>query len=260
MKKALSPLRAFALPALFVFISLAAGLDRAVSRAADAPAPPPVASPAPDAAPAPAPPAKPKVLTREAQAAMTPAQATERLEAGNGRFRANAMKPREWSAKVVATASGQFPFAAILSCMDSRAPVEIVFDQGIGDVFSVRIAGNIVNDDELGSLEYAVKVGAKLIVVLGHTKCGAVAGAVGGVKLGNLTGLLAKIGPAIAAAGCTGNDEACVTKVAKQNVRHSMSEIKRRSPFIAKSLDEGTVGLVGGMYDVATGKVTFFEK
>ena len=201
---------------------------------------------------------KPKVQTRESQAAMTPSEALARLKAGNARFVANATARRDWSAKVAATAAGQFPFAAVLACLDSRAPIEIVFDQGIGDVFGVRVAGNVVNDDELGSLEYAVKVGTKLIVVLGHTGCGAVKGALDDVKLGNLTGLLSKIRPAVAAAGCgTSKDEACVTKVAEQNVRQSMKEIHERSPVLAKYLDEGKVELVGGMYDVATGKVTF---
>lgn len=205
-------------------------------------------------------PAKPGVQTGESQAATTPAAALERLKAGNARFVSNATMRRDWSAQVVATASGQFPFAAILACMDSRAPIEIVFDQGIGDVFGVRVAGNVVNDDELGSLEYAVKVGAKLIVVLGHTNCGAVKGALDGAQLGNLTGLLTKIHPAVEVAGCgNSKDEACVTKVAEKNVLQSMKEIRGKSPYLAKYLDEGKVELVGGMYDVATGKVTFVE-
>jgi carbonic anhydrase len=203
---------------------------------------------------------KPKVQTRESQAATTPAEALARLTAGNARFVANATKRRDWSAKVAATAAGQFPFAAVLSCMDSRAPVEIVFDQGLGDVFSVRVAGNVVNEDELGSLEYAVKVGTKLIVVLGHTGCGAVKGAIDDVNLGNLTALLGKIKPAVAAASCSSSkDDVCVTKIAEQNVRQSMKEIRERSPVLAKYLDEGTVELVGGMYDVATGRVTFLR-
>src|SRR5579862_9336422 len=205
-------------------------------------------------------PAKPEIQTQQSQSAMTPAAALQRLKEGNGRFVANATKRRDWSAKVVATASGQYPFAAVLGCMDSRAPIEIVFDQGLGGVFSVRVAGNVVNDDELGSLEYAVKVGTKLIVVLGHTSCGAVKGAIDDVQFGNLTGLLAKIKPAVAAASCSSSkDEACVTKVAEQNVRQSMKAIRERSPFLAKNLDEGNVELVGGMYDVATGKVTFLK-
>ena len=205
-------------------------------------------------------PSQSRVQTRESQAAMTPPEALARLTAGNARFVANATKRRDWSVNVAATAAGQFPFAAVLGCMDSRAPVEIVFDQGIGDIFGVRVAGNVVNDDELGSLEYAVKVGTKLIVVLGHTSCGAVKGALDDVKLGNLTGVLAKIKPAVAAASCSSSkDEACVTKVAEENVRQSMKAIREKSQFIAKNVDEGKVDLVGGMYDVATGKVTFLK-
>ena len=136
--------------------------------------------------------------------------------AGNARFVANKSEPHDHTAKVIATATGQYPFAAVLACMDSRAPIEIVFDQGIGDVFGVRVAGNVVNDDELGSLEYAAKVGAKLIVVLGHTRCGAVKGALDGVQLGNLTGLLDKIHPAIDAAHCTdSHSDQCVDSVAE---------------------------------------------
>jgi carbonic anhydrase len=142
--------------------------------------------------------------------------------------------------------------------MDSRVPVEIIFDQGIGDVFGVRVAGNVVNEDELGSLEYAAKVGVKLIVVLGHTSCGAVKGALDDAKLGNLTGLLAKIRPAATAAHCAdSHDDACVTKVAEQNVRRSMQEIHDRSADLASCLDEGKIRLVGAMYDVGTGRVTF---
>ncbi len=192
---------------------------------------------------------------------MTPSVAVERLREGNRRFVSNTTKRRNWSAKVLATASGQFPFAVVLGCMDSRAPIEVVFDQGIGDVFGVRIAGNVLNDDELGSLEYAVKVGARIIVVLGHTRCGAVQGAIEGVKLGNLTSLLEKIHPAVAAAGCaSSNDEACVTKVAEINVRQVVKEIRQRSPYLRKHFDDGSVGLVGGLYDVASGKVTFMQQ
>jgi len=206
-------------------------------------------------------PVKPGVQTPERQAAMTPAAALDRLRAGNVRFVANATRQRDWSAKRVATASGQFPFAAVLACMDSRAPIEIVFDQGLGDVFGVRVAGNIANDDELGSLEYAAKVGSKLIVVLGHTRCGAVKGALDRVQLGNLTHLLEKINPAVLAAGCSNAmDEACVDAVAEQNVRQSMKEIRARSPYLAKLLGEGKLALRGGMYDVATGRVRFLDE
>jgi carbonic anhydrase len=198
--------------------------------------------------------------TAESQAAMTPKAALQRLQAGNARFVANKSEPHDSTAKIIATASGQYPFAAVLACMDSRAPIEIVFDQGIGDVFGVRVAGNVVNDDELGSLEYAAKVGVKLIVVLGHTRCGAVKGALDGVKLGNLSGLLDKIHPAIDAAHCTeSSSDTCVDSVAEQNVVHSMAEIRARSPYLAHYLDEGKIALEGGVYDVATGKVRWLK-
>ena len=202
-----------------------------------------------------------EVQTAASQAAMTPDQALTRLREGNARFVANQPKQRNWSAKVIATASGQYPFAAVLGCMDSRAPIEVVFDQGIGDVFGVRIAGNVVNEDELGSLEYAVSVvGVKLLVVLGHTSCGAVKGAIDDAKLGNLTQLLAKIRPAVTAAKCSDSkDAACVDKVAAENVRKSMREIKERSTDLAAAIDGGKVKIVGAMYDLATGKVTVLE-
>ena len=201
-----------------------------------------------------------EVQTSASQSAMTPDDALERLRTGNARFVANTPKVRDWSAHVVATSAGQYPFAAVLGCMDSRAPIEILFDQGIGNLFGVRVAGNVVNDDELGSLEYAVKVGVKLIVVLGHTSCGAVKGALDDAQLGKLTGLLAKIKPAVAAAHCTDSkDDACVTKVADENVRHAMQEIRAGSAYVAAALDAKKVKLVGAMYDVATGKVTFVE-
>jgi carbonic anhydrase len=202
-----------------------------------------------------------EVQTQASQAAMTPSEALARLRAGNARFVANASTRRDWPAEVAATASGQFPFAAVLGCMDSRAPIDVVFDQGMGDVFGVRVAGNVVNQDELGSLEYAVKVGAKAIVVLGHTECGAVKGAIDRAELGNLTGLLAKIRPAVDEAACSdAHDAACVTRVAERNVVHSMHEIRARSPYLAQALDAGKVVLAGALYDVATGKVTFLER
>jgi carbonic anhydrase len=202
----------------------------------------------------------PEVQTQESQAAMTPAAAMERLAEGNRRFVANTPRQRDWSAKVVATASGQYPFAAVLGCMDSRVPIEIAFDQGLGDVFGVRVAGNVVNEDGLGSLEYAVFVGAKLIVVLGHTSCGAVKGAIAGTELGNLTGLLAKIKPAVAATSCSNEkDDHCVAGVTEANVRVALREIREKSPYLRERIDAGSVGLVGAMYDVATGKVRFLE-
>src|SRR5215470_16034271 len=203
----------------------------------------------------------PAVQTSESQAALTPASASEKLKKGNARFFEieKNMRSRDWLAKVSATASGQYPFAVILACMDSRAPIEIIFDQGIGDMFGIRIAGNIVNENVLGSMEYATKVvGSKLIVVLGHTSCGAVKGSIDDAKLGNLTELLAKIRPAVTASGPgSAKDEAYVNKVAQANVAQAMKDIREKSPTIKAQLNAGTVGLVGAIYDVSTGKVTF---
>ena len=202
----------------------------------------------------------PVVQTKESQAAMTPAKALDKLKAGNTRFRTGSSIERNLPAKVKATAAGQYPFAVVLSCMDSRAPVEILFDQTIGSLFSIRVAGNVVNVDNLGSLEYAAKViGVKVVVVLGHTSCGAVKGAIDNVKLGNLTEMLAKIQPAVAASGPgTSKDHAYVDKVGEQNVRLAMKEIRAKSPVVKEMLDSGAVGLVGAMYDLETGAVTFF--
>jgi carbonic anhydrase len=201
----------------------------------------------------------PAVQTSESQAAITPASALEKLKKGNARFAEMNMKSRDWLAKVSATAGGQYPFAVILACMDSRAPIEIIFDQGIGDLFGIRIAGNIVNDDVLGSMEYATKVvGSKLVVVLGHTSCGAVKGSIDDAKLGNLTGLLAKIRPAVSASGPgSAKDDVYVNKVARANVSQAMKEIREKSPTIKAQLDAGTVSLVGAIYDVSTGNVMF---
>ncbi len=200
-----------------------------------------------------------QVQTKETQAAMTPSAALARLKEGNARFVAGRLKTRDWNAKVIATASGQYPFAAVLSCMDSRAPAEIVLDQGIGDMFSLRSAGDVVDTDVLGGLEYATGVvGVKLVVVLGHTECGAVKGAIDGVKLGNLTSLLAKIQSAVRDSGPgTSKDKAYVKKVTEQNVRDSIHEIRERSSILRGLIDSGKVGIAGAMYDVATGTVTF---
>jgi carbonic anhydrase len=200
------------------------------------------------------------VQTKESQAAMTPAKALDALKAGNERFRAGTPIQRNLLVKVRATAAGQYPFAVILGCMDSRVPAEAVFDQTIGTLFNIRVAGNVVNTDNLGSLEYATKViGVKTIVVLGHTSCGAIKGAIDNVKLGNLTELLAKIQPAVAASGPgTSKDAAYVDKVAEKNVRDAMKEIRAKSPVVKEMLDSGAVGMVGAMYDIATGAVTFY--
>jgi carbonic anhydrase len=212
-------------------------------------------------APAAQAPPTPSVQTKASQAEMTPAKALERLKEGNARFAEGRGLPRNLPAKVAATAADQFPFAAVVSCMDSRAPIEIVFDQAIGDVFSLRVAGNVVDPNFLGSLEYAVKVvGVRLLVVLGHSSCGAVKGAIDGVKMGNLTGLLAEIQPAIDGAGPkkSSKDAAYVSRVAELNVRVAMKEIREKSPILEEAIRTGAVGLVGGMYDLEKGRVTFY--
>jgi carbonic anhydrase len=204
--------------------------------------------------------------TKESQAAMTPEQALTELREGNARFVAGTPRVRNFPAEVRATASGQYPFAVILSCLDSRQPIEIVFDQGIGDVFSARVAGNVLNRDILGSMEFACKVsGAKLIAVIGHSNCGAIKGAVDDVELGNLTGLLAKIKPAMDAVPDDGQprnskNHEFVDKVAEANVELVIKEIRERSPILREMLDRGEIGVVGGMYDLSTGKVRFFDQ
>jgi carbonic anhydrase len=164
-------------------------------------------------------------------------------------------------AKVRATSVGQYPFAAVLSCMDSRAPIELVFDLTVGDAFSLRVAGNVVNTDNLGSLEYATKVvGSKVILVLGHTHCGAVKGAIDKVALGNLTDLLAKITPAVTAAGSgSSKDDAYVDRVAEQNVRIAMKALGDKSAVLRELIDSKAVRVVGALYDIETGKVRFLE-
>jgi carbonic anhydrase len=205
-------------------------------------------------------------LTKESQAAMTPQQALDQLRAGNARFVAGHPLVRNQPADVKATASGQYPFAVVLSCLDSRQPIEIVLDQGIGDIFSARIAGNVLNDDILGSMEFACKVsGAKLIAVIGHSNCGAIRGAVDGAELGNLTGLLAKIKPAIEHVPADGQPRNSknlqfVDKVSEMNVQLVLQQIRERSPILREMIDNGQIGLVGGMYDLSTGEVHFYDK
>jgi len=193
---------------------------------------------------------------------MTPAQALARLKEGNARFVSGKPVKRDLPAERAATAAGQYPFAVVLSCLDSRTSSEMVFDQGIGDIFNARVAGNVLNDDILGSMEFACKAaGAKLIAVVGHTKCGAVKGACAGVELGNLTGLLAKIKPVESALPPVGDkgDPRHVDAVAGENVKLVMAQIKQRSPILAEMIREGKVSLVGGMYDLESGEVNFFE-
>jgi carbonic anhydrase len=206
------------------------------------------------------------VQTKSSQSAMTPQSALAELQAGNARFVAGQPLHRDFPAQVKATAAGQYPFAVVLSCLDSRQPIEIVLDQGIGDIFSARVAGNVLNDDILGSMEFACKVsGAKLIAVIGHSNCGAIKGAIDDVELGNLTGLLTKIKPAMDAVPAdvqprTSKNYSYVDQVSEANVRLVMQEIRERSPILREMLDKGEIGLVGGMYDLSTGKVQFFDK
>ncbi len=202
--------------------------------------------------------------TQAAQVALTPADALARLKAGNERFVAGHLIARDLAAQRQATAGGQYPFAVALSCIDSRTATELVFDQGIGAVFNARVAGNVLNDDILGSLEFACQAaGAKLIAVIGHSKCGAVKGACSGVELGHLTGLLGKIQPAVSAVPAVGDgDKAAprrVDAVAKENVRLTLKHIRERSTILAELIREGKIGLVGGFHDLDSGRVTFFE-
>ena len=207
-----------------------------------------------------------KTQTKESQASVTPAAALQFLKDGNVRFQNNLKAKRDLLEQVNETGGGQFPFAVILSCIDSRVSAELVFDQGVGDIFSVRIAGNFANEDILGSMEFACKVaGSKLILVLGHTACGAVKGVCDDVQMGNLTSVITKLKPALDATDMKTDDRnssnaAFVDKVAETNVRLTMEAIVQRSPILKEMLDEESIGLVGGMYDVHSGKVTFYEQ
>lgn len=201
-----------------------------------------------------------RTLTKDAQAELTPAKSLEILKAGNARFQANLKANRNLLEQVNTTSTGQFPFAAILSCIDSRTSAELIFDQGLGDVFSIRIAGNVLNDDILGSMEFACKVaGSKLLVVLGHSACGAVKGACERVELGHLTGLLKKIQPAVLEVekGERPPAEKLVDVVAEKNVELVAKEIRSKSPLLDQMIKGGQLGIVGGMYSVQTGEVVF---
>ena len=208
-----------------------------------------------------------KTLTAEQQARITPDQAVQLLRDGNKRFVENTKINRNLMEQVNQTSEGQYPFATILSCIDSRVSAELVFDQGIGDIFSIRIAGNIVNKDILGSMEFASKVaGTKAIVVLGHTNCGAVKGACDGVELGNLTHLLDKITPAMDLIGDpkekslrNSKNIDFVDAVANANVDRTVDMIRKNSPILAEMEQSGLIKLVSGMYDIQTGVVTFHE-
>ena len=206
-----------------------------------------------------------RTLTKEMQESLTPEKSLQLLKDGNARFVNNLKVNRNLLQQVNDTSDGQHPFAFILSCIDSRTSAELIFDQGLGDVFSCRIAGNILNEDILGSMEFACKVaGSKIVVVLGHSKCGAIKGACDDVKLGNLSALLSKVKPAIEAEHTTkGNRNAknaeFVEHVADLNVRLTLKQISRESPVIAEMVEKGEIAIIGGMYDVETGVVDFYD-
>ena len=207
-----------------------------------------------------------KAHTRETQATMTPQKSLQYLKEGNQRFQNNLKANRNLLEQVNDTSDGQFPFATILSCIDSRVSAELVFDQGLGDIFSVRIAGNFVNEDILGSMEFACKLaGTKLIVVLGHTSCGAVKGACDHARMGNLTTLINKIEPAVEAvtlpedeASRTSGNINFVNTVAAKNVEMTLSDIRNKSAILNEMEANGELIIVGGMYDISNGKVTFY--
>ncbi len=195
---------------------------------------------------------------------MTPQSALNILKEGNKRFIENHMEEHDLAKEVKLTSVDQHPYALILNCIDSRVPVELIFDLGIGDVFNTRIAGNIINDDIIGSMEFAcTHGGSKMIVVLGHTSCGAIQAACDKTKLGKFTSLLKKIEPAIYSIPNSDNDDRSsknnefVDLVAKQNVKFSVENIKQQSPLIRKMIDDGEIGLVGAMYNISNGKVKF---
>lgn len=206
-----------------------------------------------------------KTLTKEMQAAITPKKALELLKDGNQRFINNLKINRNLLQQANETSDGQHPFAVILSCIDSRTSAELIFDQGLGDIFSVRIAGNIINEDILGSMEFACKVaGSKIIVVLGHTKCGAVKGACDHVEMGNLTALLTKIRPAVEDETSTkenrnSSNNDFVEKVTNLNVQRTVNSIIQRSPILKEMIEKNEIQIVGGVHDITSGEVTFFE-
>jgi carbonic anhydrase len=201
-------------------------------------------------------------LTKEQRDSMTPLQVIDELKKGNERFRTRKMAPRDYLAEKRSSAAGQYPAAVILGCVDSRVPAEIIFDAGIGDTFNGRVAGNVVNDDLLGSMEFACAAsGSKLVLVLGHTACGAIKGAIDDVVLGNLTGLLARIKPAIPVTKFEGEksskNPAYVDAVARTNVKLAIENIRLRSPVLVDLEKKGTIQIAGAMYNLANGVVEF---
>lgn len=206
-----------------------------------------------------------KTVGQKDQQEMTPQHALDALVEGNERFINNLKKNRNLLQQANESAAGQFPIAVTLSCIDSRTSAELIFDKGLGDIFSVRIAGNIINEDILGSMEFGCKVaGSKLIVVLGHTKCGAIKGACDHVEMGNLTALLSKIQPAVydektELTNRSSQNADFVEKVATINVKRTVDAILQRSPILKEMVANGEIGIVGGMHNIETGKVDFYQ-
>ncbi len=203
--------------------------------------------------------------TKETQATMTPERALRYLREGNGRFVNNLKAHRDLLQQVNETSDGQWPFATILSCIDSRTSAELVFDQGLGDIFSIRMAGNVLSDAVLGSMEFACKLaGSRLLVILGHTSCGAIKGACDNVQLGNLSTLLNLIQPSVyfertVTENRTSANADFVDRVAQIQVRRAVEGVIERSMVLREMIEQGEIGLVGGIYDVATGAVQFFD-
>jgi len=202
-------------------------------------------------------------LTKAQRDDMTPERIIEVMRKGNERFQKGERKDRNYLREQRASAKGQYPAAVLLTCIDSRAPAEVIMDLGIGDVFNCRVAGNVENEDILGSMEFACKLaGAKVVLVMGHTACGAVKGAIDNAELGNLTGLLAKIKPAVQATSYGGErsakNYAFVDAVARKNVEMTVAGIRRDSPVLAELEGNGTIKITGAMYNLETGAVEFF--
>src|SRR6056297_1429266 len=206
------------------------------------------------------------VLTQEAQQALTPEQIIESLKEGNQRYVSNNLTPQDYQAQVEKTSSGQYPEAVVIACIDSRVPVEAIFDKSVGDIFVARVAGNFVNEDILGSTEFATAVaGSKVVVVMGHEHCGAVKSAIDDVEMGNLTALLSNIKPAVERAEesyegeeSSSNDD-FVTNVVNTNVRYTIEQMRERSSIIAELERNGDVVIAGAFYDLDTGEVTFLD-
>jgi carbonic anhydrase len=206
--------------------------------------------------------ARADALTKEQRDNMTPEQIIEVMKEGNERFRRGERKDRNYLREQQASAVGQYPAAVLLSCIDSRAPAEVIMDLGIGDTFNCRVAGNIANEDILGSMEFACKLaGAKVVLVMGHTACGAIKGAIGNAELGNLTGLLTKIQPAVGATTYTGERSASnysfVDAVARTNVEQTLAGIRKNSPVLAELETKGTIKMTGAIYDLESGALEF---